>query len=180
MSRHFPSKLLATALLAFVMASCGPKTESLQHGRIVPREDGFDLPIVKKTGKKAVDYTVGIAFAEDKLFMLSKRDLYEARVSFFYMNGEERRIKDCDLDFLSKNGDLYVYGLPYNLLLSKTHADNVKQVLFAYVPKDVTLPQVVEENGADREVYPDFTGYYFVFNEDEYQTYFEAFRDNLK
>lgn len=178
-------KYLWTVVLLAVLAGCGNvKKEKLSYGRIILTENGMILPMAKEPGSKQADWCIGVTVGDNALFMQSPRELHSCYVSVVYLDPVtgQQDVSDIDFDFVDRapNG-IYVYSLPYLWFVSRTTMQNALQVTFYYAPSDVALPQKeidVEDGG--KLTFPDFTGYCFVFSDEEISEYFKALIEKLR
>jgi|GEM_PF-2107837 len=180
--------LVILAAVAMVAASCGPKTVKAEFGKFVPLQDGVILPIAKGNDMKHVDYSIRLTFEEDGVYLRSPEMLATSYISMAYDyideegNQKGRDMNENDLDFMDKIGGEYVYYLPYGWFPSKRIAENVFQLGVYYAPASASIPikEVKGPDGIVQYTYPDYSGYSFMFNKEEFHEYFKAFIERLQ
>ncbi len=176
-------KLMILAAALLLTAGCGPKKVNLEFGSIVPTQEGFLLPILREPGSKRVDYTVELAFADNSAVLYSKKEMHSCFITFAYTvpGTEQKDLSTLDLDFHDRVDGLWVYRVPYTLFPAKAILDNVFQTAVYYAPQNVGLPQkdITAEDGSHL-LYPDYKGYYFIFNGDETKTWFKPVLDHVQ
>lgn len=174
--------LIAGLLL---LAGCTTqKKEQLKYGEIIPTEDGMILPMANAPGEKQDNWCIGVTFGDQALYMQSPRELRSCYVSIAYMDPStgQQDVSDIDLDFIdrAKNGT-YVYSLSYLWFVSRATMENALQVTFYYAPSNVALPsKEIEVEDGGKLTFPDFTGYCFVFNQEECAKYLKALTEKLR
>ena len=169
--------------MILLAAGCGPKKEKLEFGEIVPTRDGFLLPIQRSPESKRIDYTVELAFSENAAILYSKREMHSCFLTFAYSIPETggQDISTLDLDFHDRVDGIWVYRAPYPLFPARKILDNVIQTAVYYAPEGVGLPQKeVKDKDGSRLFYPDYKGYFFIFNREETLNWFKPALDHIK
>lgn len=176
--------LLGMAALLALATSCAThETVRTSYGPMIPTDDGMTLPIARKPDSKKTDFTVELAFEDDAVCLRAPEMLELARLTFIYRHPERGDADEqvVDLDFQDRVQGRYVYSLPYGWFLPRRFADHVLQASVIYVP--VGTPVKTRE-ATDAEghtvVLPDFSGYSFRFNAEEFQRYFQPFIGHLR
>lgn len=166
--------LLFSALLLF---SCRDGKVETSYGKLIPEDNGFILPMAKEPGKKPTEYVIRLSFTEEGVELRSPEMLHACYLSFAYTR-PETGMKDMhmvDLDFQDRIRGEYIYSLPYIWFPSPGSMQNVFQTAVYYGPERVALPNVeITDEDGNKIMYPDFSGYMYLFNEEETRTWFKA------
>lgn len=168
-------------LLILVLFSCKTKTET-SYGHLIPLKDGFVLPMSKAPGEKDITYEVSLIFGDNALFITSKKPLKTCYISFAHdTDNGQKDIINIDLDFIDVLKGRYVYSTPYTWFPSKTVLLNTFQTAVYYAPDDVMIPtkEFTEEDGA-KVLYPDFSGYMYLFDKEETAEWFRPMIETLR
>lgn len=170
--------------LSLLLALAGCKTEkktALEFGEVVLTQEGMVLPVRKTPDSKKPFWCMDLSFEPQYVVLRSPRELTSCFMTFAYESGGHQDITTVDLDFHSIQDGWYVYALSYNWFPPKAIVEKTVQTGVYYVPSDVDIPEQehTDENG-EKFTYPDFSGYYFIFNQAESRQYFQQLTDHLQ
>ena len=175
-------RVFLLVILLVLASGCGPHKTQLSDGKIIPYNNGMILPMAEHPGSQKMDWCIELLFDETSVVMRSPRMLHTCYLSITYEDPvtEKKDVSDVDLDFYDQTKGQYVYALPYSWFPSRAQVENAIQIAVFYGPENVGLPTrtVPTEEGA--MTYPDFTGYKFVFNQEEVRKYFKSFTEHLQ
>jgi len=166
--------LLCTAL---TLLSCREGKVATSYGKLIPEERGFTLPMAKEPGKKATEYVIRVSFTDEEVELRSPEMLHACYLSFAYTRPETgaKDMHIVDLDFQDRIRGEYIYSLPYFWFPSAKVMENTFQTAIYYAPERVALPNVeIPDEDGNKIMYPDFSGYMYLFNGDETRTWFKA------
>lgn len=169
------------AVLLSIWACQSNKKVNLDFGQVIVKEDCLVLPIRKEAGKHAPEWTIELSFQDKYAVLKSPYLLNTCYLSFAFESNGHNDLTTADLDFYTMEGKKYVYALPYTWFPPKAVVEKVIQTGVYYVPENAPIP-MMEGNDPDgnKYTYPDFSGYFFVFNQQESQEYFKALIQHLK
>lgn len=173
--------LLVAALLLSLSACQSGHKVNLGFGQVIVKEDCMVLPVRKEAGKPAPEWTIELSFQDKYAVLKSPYMLNTCYLSFAYELDGRQDLITADLDFYTMEGKQYVYALPYSWFPPKNLVENVVQTAVYYVPENAPIPmlETMDPDG-NRYTYPDFSGYFFVFDKAESQEYFKALIQHLK
>jgi len=157
------------------------KRTSLEFGQVVVTEEGMVLPVKKTPDSEKPYWCIDLSFEEQYVVIRCPMMLASCYMTFAYESNGHQDIATSTLDFHSIQDGWYVYALSYNWFPPKSVVEKTIQTGIYYIPSDVSIPdrEYTDENG-DKLTYPDFTGYYFLFNQTESQQYLKALTDHLR
>ncbi len=123
------------------------------------------------------EYRISLGFKPEGVYLQSDKMLAVCYISIVYDNFATQ----IDLDFIDRYENRYTYFISYDHLPSANKIDNVKQFAVYYVPEDVPF-QEKEATDPDGNTftYPNYDGYYFFFNQEEFKEYFQLMIQYIK
>ena len=169
-------------LAILLLASCqNEKKTSLSFGQVVLTDEGMVLPVKKNPDSEKPFWCMDLAFENQYAVLRSPKELSTCYITFAYDADGHQDMATVNLDFHSIQDGWYVYALPYNWFPPKAVVEKTIQTGVYYIPTDAEIPdkEFTDENG-EKLTYPDFTGYYFLFNQDETQQFFKALTNHLQ
>ena len=172
--------LLAGVLL---LAGCtSPKKEQLKYGEIIPTEDGMILPMANAPGEKQDNWCVRLIIADNDVILQSPKQLESCYFTILGKNLDtnEDEVRYVDLDFQGGRNGGYIYSIPYLWFPAKVWMEKTEQLVIYYVPEGLDYPVIEKETENGPISYPDVTGYYFLFEQEEIQRLFAPLTAHLR